>query len=820
MRRTRGVAAVVVTVAFAAWWTLLVDHEPATFVNNLDELSNAWGVQRSLDDGYAPSLLPERRRTLGFVVEANRKALAKVDQWMDSEVLAQSLTGYGLDADAVLLLDRDLGREPVLTDVLSYLTLYLYEPLSVLVIGDEVGKSVFQLLNLHSQAALTALCIEDINPTLERFLTRSTVAQELGPPALPFGYKSPRSHGAPATVTRYVYKPKDNTLAYYAGDVQDDAVWTALEGAKFNVIVSLVDLSPQLLRYMYSKLTRHDLIVRSEFVLLFDGLADDALVPIFRDMVKDLGSHPTAAASDGTPHVSSCVARMRGALLGKNAPYRDVGLITTLDLSEFRRRHVVDPVEATYSYAGMFVDHTFRPVGVMAAAAMTASGTFGTESELDTLGTEPLSGEPQTGSRASIGFVTRPAVGAGFASFRRVMMAMTRRRAGLCGSMWDLLPHQASDVGVLVHPGGAAVATAGGHAPRPGAMVAAGTAMYVPRALKRVFVGNLPPETTADTLGGLLSEAMRRHGLVAPDAADPINVVILKMERRFAFVELRSPEVTTRALALDGIPFLGVPLRISRPKDYIQPPGAPPPPPPIYFSQDGGNDPLFVADIVRESPHKIYLGGLDKAMTRDQVMALVAEHAPLAALNLVPDAEKPGHSRGFAFFQLRDVSQNAAVIAALDGKTVSGSQLICRFSKPPGGGTRPGPGPSAFATGANMAPLSAPTPAPVIQPTAVLMLLNMVVRGDLLDPDEYEDIVLDVKEEAANYGTVASVVIPRPGTGPNGGDPPGIGKVFVAFASADEAARASAELAGRTFGDRTVLAAFYDEAKFAAGDYS
>ena len=68
----------------------------------------------------------------------------------------------------------------------------------------------------------------------------------------------------------------------------------------------------------------------------------------------------------------------------------------------------------------MFVDHTFRPVGVMAAAAMTASGTFGTESELDTLGTEPLSGEPQTGSRASIGFVTRPAVGAGLASFRRV----------------------------------------------------------------------------------------------------------------------------------------------------------------------------------------------------------------------------------------------------------------------------------------------------------------------------------------------------------------------------------------------------------------
>ena len=368
MLTTRGVAGLITTLLFGVWWTLLVDHEPATFVNNLDELSAAWGHQRPLNDGYSSP-----RRSLRFVVSANRKALTKVDLWLAQSTIDASLSAYPLrDFGPVPalapdygpeLLDRDLGREPVLTDVLLFLSLYLTQGvpphapprsrstgggggggggkktantpgrLHVLLLGDDVGKTVFQVLNFHSNAHVVDVSIEDPNPALVRFLVQEREPAPLpDPSSLPFGYASLRGHGER---TPFVYKPKENTLLHYAADVQDDSVWAALKGTQFNVILSLVPLDPSFLRYMYSKLTRHNLIHRSEFIFLIDGLTDESLLPIFKDMVKDIG--------ESTP-ISSCIARMRGGLLGKNAPYHDVGLITTLDLSEFQRRHVVDPI--------------------------------------------------------------------------------------------------------------------------------------------------------------------------------------------------------------------------------------------------------------------------------------------------------------------------------------------------------------------------------------------------------------------------------------------------------------------------------------------
>jgi len=49
--------------------------------------------------------------------------------------------------------------------------------------------------------------------------------------------------------------------------------------------------------------------------------------------------------------------------------------------------------------------------------------------------------------------------------------------------------------------------------------------------------------------------------------------------------------------------------------------------------------------------------------------------------------------------------------------------------------------------------------------TTVLQLLNMVTEGELVDDEEYEDIVADIKEECEKYGRVRSVFIPRPAQG-------------------------------------------------------
>ena len=59
-------------------------------------------------------------------------------------------------------------------------------------------------------------------------------------------------------------------------------------------------------------------------------------------------------------------------------------------------------------------------------------------------------------------------------------------------------------------------------------------------------------------------------------------------------------------------------------------------------------------------------------------------------------------------------------------------------------------------------------------PTEILCLMNMVVPEELVDDDEYEEIVEDVKEECGKYGQVKSIEIPRP---VDGVEVPGTGKV-------------------------------------------
>lgn len=59
-------------------------------------------------------------------------------------------------------------------------------------------------------------------------------------------------------------------------------------------------------------------------------------------------------------------------------------------------------------------------------------------------------------------------------------------------------------------------------------------------------------------------------------------------------------------------------------------------------------------------------------------------------------------------------------------------------------------------------------------PTEVLCLMNMVAPEELLDDEEYEEIVEDVREECSKYGQVKSIEIPRP---VDGLEVPGTGKV-------------------------------------------
>lgn len=57
-------------------------------------------------------------------------------------------------------------------------------------------------------------------------------------------------------------------------------------------------------------------------------------------------------------------------------------------------------------------------------------------------------------------------------------------------------------------------------------------------------------------------------------------------------------------------------------------------------------------------------------------------------------------------------------------------------------------------------------------------MLNMVTPEELMEEEEYEDILEDIKEECNKYGVVRSVEIPRP---IEGVDVPGCGKVCLIY---------------------------------------
>jgi hypothetical protein len=63
-----------------------------------------------------------------------------------------------------------------------------------------------------------------------------------------------------------------------------------------------------------------------------------------------------------------------------------------------------------------------------------------------------------------------------------------------------------------------------------------------------------------------------------------------------------------------------------------------------------------------------------------------------------------------------------------------------------------------------------------------------VTREELLDPEEYSDIVDDITcELETKYGALSSVVIPQPSQKGPASDPSGVGLVFVLFAKLSDA---------------------------------
>nr|KAG5703804.1 hypothetical protein BaRGS_031438 [Batillaria attramentaria] len=293
-----------------------------------------------------------------------------------------------------------------------------------------------------------------------------------------------------------------------------------------------------------------------------------------------------------------------------------------------------------------------------------------------------------------------------------------------------------------------------------------------------------------ESMMDFFNHQMKITGLAQADG-NPVIAVHINLDKNFAFLELRSVDETTQALAFDGISYEGQPLKIRRPSDYKPLPG--------MAENPTLAVPGVVSTVVQDSAHKIFIGGLPSYLTEDQMKELLISFGPLKAFNLVKD-NATGLSKGFAFCEYVDPNVTDQACAGLNGMQLGDKKLIVQRAS------------VGAKNSQHQAPVQLQVPGLNLnqgagQATEVLCLMNMIMPEELEDEEEYEDILEDVREECGKYGIVRSLEIPRP---IKGVEVPGVGKIFVEFNSVIDCQKAQQALAGRKFSNRVVVTSYFD----------
>jgi len=333
------------------------------------------------------------------------------------------------------------------------------------------------------------------------------------------------------------------------------------------------------------------------------------------------------------------------------------------------------------------------------------------------------------------------------------------------------------------------------------------------RQARRLYVGNIPFGITEESMMDFFNAQMRLGGLTqAP--GNPVLAVQINQDKNFAFLEFRSVDETTQAMAFDGIIFQGQSLKIRRPHDYQPLPGMSENPS-VYVPDGIAFCQGVVSTVVPDSAHKLFIGGLPNYLNDDQVKELLTSFGPLKAFNLVKDSAT-GLSKGYAFCEYVDVNVNDQAIAGLNGMQLGDKKLLVQRASV---GAK-----NATLTSVNQTPVTLQVPGLMNSsmnqmggiPTEVLCLMNMVAPEELLDDEEYEEILEDVREECSKYGQVKSIEIPRP---VDGLEVPGTGKIFVEFTTLFDSQKAMQGLTGRKFANRVVVTKFIDPDAYHRRDF-
>uniref|UniRef100_A0A453LMW9 Splicing factor U2af large subunit n=1 Tax=Aegilops tauschii subsp. strangulata TaxID=200361 RepID=A0A453LMW9_AEGTS len=271
------------------------------------------------------------------------------------------------------------------------------------------------------------------------------------------------------------------------------------------------------------------------------------------------------------------------------------------------------------------------------------------------------------------------------------------------------------------------------------------------RHARRVYVGGLPPIANEQTVAVFFNQVMAAIGGNTFALGHAVVNVYINHDKKFAFVEMRSVEEASNAMALDGIMFEGAPVKVRRPTDYNPSQAAtlgPSQPNPNLNLAAVGLTPGAAGGL--EGPDRIFVGGLPYYFTEAQVRELLETFGPLRGFDIVKDKET-GNSKGYAFCLYKDVTVTDIACAALNGIQLGDRTLTVRRANQ---GAEPRPEQENILLQAQQ---EAQMKRLVYEvggalATKVVCLTQVVSADGLRDDEEYNDILEDMTLEGHKYG--------------------------------------------------------------------
>lgn len=261
------------------------------------------------------------------------------------------------------------------------------------------------------------------------------------------------------------------------------------------------------------------------------------------------------------------------------------------------------------------------------------------------------------------------------------------------------------------------------------------------RPSRRLYVENLPTATSEESVMKCINKFILSSGGHHVQGTHPCISCIINKEKNQALVEFLTPEDASAALSLDGSTFEGSILKVRRPKDF--------------FNASTGIPRKSVAEVgsvsitVQDSPHKIFVGGISKAISSDMLMEIASIFGPLKAYRyeVNTDLNEP-----CAFLEYVDQSITKKACAGLNGMKLGGKVLTVVLAMQNA---------SQIANDENSPSYEIPLHAkPLLEePTHVLKLNNVIDLQylSLISESELEEMLEDIRLECARFGTVVSV---------------------------------------------------------------